>query len=75
VAYLVSSSGIRIKIVQGKFGDVLSSSKVIIGLSGMGNEQAVGLGKPVVSFPTPGPPGSRFRQAGGELSYPGSSGN
>ena len=55
VACLVSSSGIRIKIVQGKFGDVLNSSKVIIGLSGMGNEQAVGLGKAVVSFPTRGP--------------------
>lgn len=55
VAYLVSSPGIRIKIVRGRFADVLNSSEVIIGLSGMGNEQAVGLGKPVVSFPTEGP--------------------
>lgn len=55
VAYLVSSPGIRIKIVEGRFADVLNSSEVIIGLSGMGNEQAVGLGKPVVSFPTKGP--------------------
>ncbi len=55
VAYLVSPSGIRIKIVQGRFADMLNSSEVIIGLSGMGNEQAVGLGKPVVSFPTEGP--------------------
>lgn len=54
-AYLVSSPGIRIKIVRGRFADVLNSSQVIIGLSGMGNEQAVGLGKPVVSFPTKGP--------------------
>lgn len=55
VAYLVSSPGVRIKIVRGRFADVLNSSEVIIGLSGMGNEQAVGLGKPVVSFSTKGP--------------------
>ncbi len=55
IAYLVSSSGIRIKIIRGRFADVLNSSGVIIGLSGMGNEQAVGLGKLVVSFPSKGP--------------------
>ncbi len=55
IAHLISSEGSQIKIIQGKFGDVLYSSEVIIGLSGMGNEQAVGLGKPVVSFPGKGP--------------------
>ena len=55
VACFVSAPGIRIKIVRGRFADVLNTSEVIIGLSGMGNEQAVGLGKPVVSFPTKGP--------------------
>lgn len=32
------------------FGSVLAGSTLIIGLSGTGNEQAAGLGKPVVSF-------------------------
>jgi hypothetical protein len=34
-----------------KFGDILNVSDVIIGLSGTGNEQAAGLGRPVISFP------------------------
>jgi len=55
VAHLISSEGSQIKIIQGKFGDVLHSSQVIIGLTGTGNEQAVGLGSPVVSFPGKGP--------------------
>jgi len=52
IAYLVSRAGPVIKIIQDRFfGDVVNSSKVIIGTSGMANEQAVGLGKPVVTFP------------------------
>ncbi|MFQ6066848.1 MAG: lipid-A-disaccharide synthase-related protein [bacterium] len=55
IAHLISPQGSIIKIIGGKFGDLLNRSQVIIGLSGMGNEQAVGLGKPVVSFPGKGP--------------------
>ncbi len=55
MACLVSPQGPIIKIIGSKFGDLVSRSQVIIGLSGMGNEQAVGLGKPVVSFPGRGP--------------------
>ncbi len=55
IAHLVFPQGPIIKIIGGKFADLLSHSQVIIGLSGMGNEQAVGLGKPVVSFPGRGP--------------------
>jgi uncharacterized protein (TIGR03492 family) len=55
IADLVSPQGPIIKIISGRFGDLVSRSQVIIGLSGMGNEQAVGLGKPVVSFPGRGP--------------------
>jgi len=40
-----------VKIIQGKFAEVLQRSNIIVGLSGTGNEQAVGMGKPVVSFP------------------------
>ena len=55
IAHLIFSEGSQTKIIQGKFGDVLHSSQVIIGLLGMGNEQAVGLGRPVMSFPGKGP--------------------
>ncbi|MCX5748943.1 MAG: hypothetical protein NTZ10_01675 [Candidatus Saganbacteria bacterium] len=33
------------------FGDIINRSDIVIGLSGTGNEQAAGIGKPVVSFP------------------------
>jgi len=55
IAHLVSPQGPIIKIVGGKFGDLLNRSQVIVGLSGMGNEQAVGMGRPVVSFSGRGP--------------------
>ena len=41
-------------LAQGRFGDILEASSVCIGLAGTANEQAVGLGKPVVAFPGPG---------------------
>jgi hypothetical protein len=34
-----------------KFGDIIHLADAVIGLSGTGNEQAAGLGKPVISFP------------------------
>ncbi len=39
------------RVFTDAFGDIISSADVIIGLSGTGNEQAAGLGKPVISFP------------------------
>jgi len=44
----------RVYLGQGLFGDIISQSEIIIGLSGTGNEQAAGLGKPVVTFVGPG---------------------
>jgi len=41
---------IEIYIGKGIFSEMVSSSKLVIGLSGSGNEQSAGLGKPVVSF-------------------------
>ena len=37
--------------VQGSFRSVVDASEVVIGFSGTGNEQAVGLGKPVITMP------------------------
>lgn len=45
----------RIRLVKGAFEDVISEAEVVIGLAGTANEQAVGLGKPTVSFLGCGP--------------------
>ncbi|MGE5553594.1 MAG: lipid-A-disaccharide synthase-related protein [Betaproteobacteria bacterium] len=37
-----------------KFGDVLDRAKLVIGLAGTANEQAAGMGRPVVIFPGTG---------------------
>lgn len=53
-----------LRIVEDSFGDVLRDSEVVIGLAGTANEQAAGLGKPVVAFPGPGVQfGGRFLRA------------
>lgn len=41
----------RLLVVQGRFGDVLASSCLCLGMAGTANEQAAGLGRPVVAFP------------------------
>jgi len=40
-----------IHLLNGYFGNVLMSSHVIVGTSGTGNEQAAGIGIPIISFP------------------------
>ncbi|MEW6045687.1 MAG: lipid-A-disaccharide synthase-related protein [Bacillota bacterium] len=55
VATLHHTSGSSVAIVTGRFGDIISQADVIVGLSGTGNEQAAGLGKPVVICPGTGP--------------------
>ena len=47
-------SGAKVLIVKGRFADVLYGSTVVVGLAGTANEQAVGLGKPLVTFPDKG---------------------
>ncbi len=52
---LVSPSGESVvKIIYHHFGDVLNKSDIFIGLAGTANEQAVGMGKPLISFPGKG---------------------
>lgn len=51
-------------LLEGAFGDVLQAADVVVGLAGTANEQAAGLGKPVVAFPGPGVQfGPRFMRA------------
>ncbi len=47
--------GLSIMVVKGRFADLLAASDLVLGLAGTGNEQAAGLGKPVVAFPGRGP--------------------
>lgn len=50
------------------FADVIYGSDLVIGLSGTGNEQAAGLGKPIVAFPGRGAQyNRRFARAQKEL--------
>jgi hypothetical protein len=64
-------SNIKIPVnikLSGNFKDVLSRSSVIIGLSGTGNEQAAGIGLPVIAFPGRGAQfNSRFARGQKEL--------
>lgn len=46
--------GIRVLAAKDKFGDVLIHSHIIVGQAGTGNEQAVGMRKPVVTFDSSG---------------------
>ncbi|MEX2533989.1 MAG: lipid-A-disaccharide synthase-related protein [Trueperaceae bacterium] len=43
----------RALVYEGRFADVLTSARVVVGTSGTANEQAVALGRPVVAFPVP----------------------
>jgi uncharacterized protein (TIGR03492 family) len=45
----------QVLVIQSRFGDVLAGSDVVLGMSGTGNEQAAGMGIPVVTLPGPGP--------------------
>ncbi len=49
------NSGIEIPMLETGFAALLQAASVVLGTSGTGNEQAVGLGKPVIGFPTQGP--------------------
>jgi uncharacterized protein (TIGR03492 family) len=61
-------SGARVPLLGGAFAALLRASNLVLGTSGTGNEQAVGLGVPVIGFPTSGPQFTRnFARAQGRL--------
>jgi uncharacterized protein (TIGR03492 family) len=45
----------RVPVLRNAFAALLHTSQVALGTAGTANEQAVGLGKPTVAFPTNGP--------------------
>lgn len=50
-----TADGVRLLFSTGLFGAIIGGAHIVLGLSGTGNEQAAGLGKPVAAFPGPGP--------------------
>lgn len=53
-------ASIRARFVRHRFADVLHSATAAIGLAGTANEQAIGLGVPVVTFATGGSQGHAY---------------
>lgn len=54
-AYRVLKKGEKkVYLCRDLFADIIAKAELVIGLSGTGNEQAAGLGKPVVTFVGPG---------------------
>jgi len=54
VAARFAKDGQELLLVEGAFGDLLRQAEIVVGLAGTANEQAAGLGRPVVSFPGTG---------------------
>jgi len=49
VIAVATTESLDVAVIRGAFGDLLRSSEIVLGQAGTGNEQAVGLGVPVVS--------------------------
>jgi len=56
----IGKNGICVRVISSSFGDIIRRSDLLIGMTGTGNEQAVGLGTPVVLVEC-GPAASRQR--------------
>jgi len=50
----------RATFTAGAFGDVVPRARVAIALAGTANEQAIGVGTPIVTFATDGPQGDAY---------------
>jgi uncharacterized protein (TIGR03492 family) len=64
---LRDAGGVQAWVVAGRLADVLRRAALVVGLAGTANEQAVGLGKPLVTFPTGGVPGRAYVRMKAEL--------
>lgn len=48
-------TGLRYEVWTNRFAAILHRADVVIGLAGTANEQAIGLGRPLVTYPAAGP--------------------
>lgn len=54
------TTGAEARIVKGRFADVLASGTLAVGMAGTANEQAIGVGLPLVNLPGRGNQGEAF---------------
>ncbi|HEY9867547.1 MAG TPA: lipid-A-disaccharide synthase-related protein [Candidatus Obscuribacterales bacterium] len=52
---LTNKNGLEVICYSDSFADILNRANLVIGMAGTANEQAVGLGKPVITIPGHGP--------------------
>ncbi len=52
---LVGPNGLTLRLCRGHFGDWMATVQLVVGMAGTANEQCVGRGLPVVTFPGKGP--------------------
>lgn len=57
---LSGPGGVEAVIARGRFADVLHMSDVVVGMAGTANEQAIGLGIPLVTAPSSGVQGEKY---------------
>lgn len=57
---LAHGSGSRVLIMKDRFADILHAASLAIGMAGTANEQAVGLGIPLVTVPSTGVQGRNY---------------
>lgn len=60
VLRLADTHGVEALIVKDRFADVLHLSSVVVGMAGTANEQAIGLGKPLITVPSAGVQGDQY---------------
>ncbi len=68
----LTRAGRTVHMVRNGFEDIIARAEVLIGLAGTANEQAVGMGKPVVSFAGTGPQTTVTRMTKQEMMLGGS---
>ena len=52
---LTNKNGLEVICYSDSFADILNAANLVLGMAGTANEQAVGLGKPVITIPGNGP--------------------
>jgi uncharacterized protein (TIGR03492 family) len=60
VARLRHAGGVEAWLARHRLADVLRRADLVVGLAGTANEQAVGLARPLITFPTPGVQGPEY---------------
>ena len=60
VLRLAGPSGMETVITKGRFADILHMSDIVVGMAGTANEQAIGLGIPLVTAPSSGVQGDQY---------------